>query len=73
MVLCIAPKFGPHLGGSYGGQGGLSFYVGAKGRYWSQISHRKLKFSISHDVVILASEPDAMLKSTQARCAADDP
>ena len=24
-------KFGPHPGGSYGGQGGLSFYVGAKG------------------------------------------
>ena len=43
------------------GQGGLSFYVGAKGRYWSKISHRKLKISISHDVVILASEPDAML------------
>ena len=27
----------------------------------SLISHRKLKISISHDVVILASEPDAML------------
>ena len=31
LVLCSAPKFGPHPGGSYGGQGGLSFYVGAKG------------------------------------------
>ena len=29
--------------------------------YWSQISDRKLKNSISHGVVILASEPDAML------------
>ena len=29
----------------------------------SQISHRKLKISISHDVVILASEPDAMLRN----------
>jgi hypothetical protein len=34
--------------------------VGAKVRQWSQISHRKLKISISHGVVILASEPDAM-------------
>ena len=36
MVLCVVDltlgKFGPHPGGSYGGQGGLSFYVGAKGR-----------------------------------------
>ena len=31
FVLCSGPKFGPHPGGSYGGQGGLSFYVGAKG------------------------------------------
>ena len=61
MVLCSTTKFGPHPEGSYGGQGGLSFYVGAKGRYCSQISQRKLKISISHDVVILASEPDAML------------
>ena len=28
---------------------------------WTQISHRKLKNSISHSVVILASEPDVML------------
>ena len=61
LVLCSAPKFGPHPGGSYGGRGGLSFYVGGKGRQWTQISHRKLKISISHDVVILASKPDAML------------
>ena len=65
LVLCSAPEFGPHPGGSYGGQGGLSFFVGAKGRQWSQISHRKLKISISHDVVILASEPDAMLKGSE--------
>jgi hypothetical protein len=32
LVLCSAPKFGPHPGGSYGGRGGLSFYVGGKGR-----------------------------------------
>jgi hypothetical protein len=32
LVLCSALKFGPHPGGSYGGQGGLSFYVGARGR-----------------------------------------
>ena len=51
----------PPWGSSYGGQGGLSFYVGAKGMQWSQISHRKLKISISHGVVILASEPDDML------------
>ena len=52
MVLCSVLKFGSR---------GLLFYVGAKGRYWSQISYRKLKMFISHDVVILASEPDAML------------
>ena len=39
----------------------ILFYVGAKGRLWSQISHKELKISISHGVVILASEPDAML------------
>ena len=61
MVLCSALEFGPHPGGSYGGQGGLSFYVGAKGRKWFWISHRKLNNSISHGVVILASEPDPML------------
>ena len=61
LVLCSAPKFGPHPGGSFWGQGGLSFCVGAKGMWWSQISHRKLEISISHDMVILASEPDAML------------
>ena len=52
---------------------GIYLSLRTESRYKSQISHRKLKFSISHDVVILASEPDAMLKSTQARCAADDP
>ena len=31
LVLCSAPKFGPHHGGSYGGLEGLSFYVGGKG------------------------------------------
>ncbi len=31
-------------------------------RQWSQISHRELKLSISHDVVIFATpEPDAAL------------
>ena len=59
MVLNGAPKFGPHPKGSYEG---LLFYVGAKGRQRSQISHRKLEISISHEVVILASEPDVMLK-----------
>ena len=33
LVLYSAPKFGPHSWGSYGGRGGLSFYVGGKGRY----------------------------------------
>ena len=37
---------------------GLSFYVGAKGRYWSKKSNRKLEISI---VVKLASQPDSML------------
>ena len=32
--------------------------LGSKGMYWSHISHRKLRNSISHGVVILASEPD---------------
>ena len=58
LVLCSAPEFGPHPGGSYGGQGGLSFYVGAKSRQWSKISNRKLEISI---VVKLASQPDSML------------
>ena len=62
LVLCSAPKFGPHPGGSYGGQGGLSFYVGGKGRQWTQISHRKLKNSISHSMAIWVQEPDAMLR-----------
>ena len=53
--------FGPHPGGSYGVRGGLSFLVEGKGRLWTQISHRKLKNSISRGVVILASEPDTML------------
>ena len=65
MGLCSAPKFGPHPGGSYGGRGGLSFNVGGKGRQWTQISHRKLKISISHNMVILASEPEAMLRKSK--------
>ena len=32
LVLCSAPKFGPHPEGSYEGQGGLLFYVGTKCR-----------------------------------------
>ena len=68
LLLCSAPKFGPHPGGSYGGRGGLSFYMGGKGRQWTQISHRKLKNSISHNVVILASEPDAMLNGLGLKC-----
>ena len=67
LVLCSAPEFGPHPGGSYGGRGGLSFYVGGKGRQWTKISHRKSKNSISHSVVILASEPDAMLINVKKR------
>ena len=73
MVLCSAPKFRPHPGGSYGGQGGLSFYVGAKRREWSQISHRKLNRSISHGVVVLASEPDAMLTFFRPKFSLFDP
>ena len=61
FVLCSAPKFGPHPGGSQGGQGGLSFYVGGKGRQWTQISH------ISHSVVIWVQEPDAMLSSPNGK------
>ena len=61
LILCSAPKFGPHPGGSYGGRGGLSFYVKGKGRQWTHISHRKLKTSISHSMVIWVQEPDPML------------
>ena len=53
-----------NLGVAMGVKGSMKyilFYVGAKGRLWSQISHKKLKISISHGVVILATEPDAML------------
>ena len=32
LALFGAPKFGPHPGGSYGGRGGQSFYVGGKSR-----------------------------------------
>ena len=43
MVLCVVDltlgKFGPHPGGSYGGQWGLSFFVGDTGRLGS----RKIK------------------------------
>ena len=44
--------------GGSGSQDGLLFFK----RYLSQISNRKLKISISHDVVILALEPDTVLK-----------
>ena len=37
-------KFGPRPGGGW--LEGISIYVGAKGRYWTQLSHRKLKISI---------------------------
>ena len=36
-------KFGPRPGWWLGG---ISIYVGAKGWYWTQLSHRKLKISI---------------------------
>ena len=61
LVLCSGPKFGLHPGCSYRGQGGISLIVGAKGRHWFQINYRKLKISISHNTVILAPEPDAVL------------
>ena len=32
-------EFGPR-------PGGISIYVGAKGRYWTHLSHRKFKVSI---------------------------
>ena len=49
--FCVVhPNLDPTLGILWRSRG-LSFYVGAKGRQWSQISHRKLKISISHDVV----------------------
>ena len=36
FIFCVVNldlgEFGPHLGGSYGGQWGLSFYVEGKGR-----------------------------------------
>ena len=61
MVLCSTPKIGPHPGGSYGGQGGLSFYVGAKGREESQISHRKFKIFIMDGMILLRFLADGML------------
>ena len=56
--------------GSMGVEGSLSFYVGVKGRQvrqWTQISHRKLKNSISYSMVIWVQEPDAMLKKKKKR------
>ena len=61
LVNLTLGKFGPHPGGSYGGRRGLSFLVEGKGRQWTQISHRKLKNSISYSVVIWLQEPDGML------------
>jgi hypothetical protein len=43
LFLCSAPKFAPHPWGSYGGQGHLLFYVGAKGRSWSQTVRKYCK------------------------------
>ncbi len=50
------PNFDPTLGVAMGVEGVYPSMWEVK------ISHRKLKISISHDVVILASEPDAMLR-----------
>ena len=55
LVLNGSPKFGQPWGSR-----GISFYVGGKGRQWTQ-SHRKSQNSISHSMVIWVQEPDAML------------
>ena len=36
-------KFGPHPGDSCGGQGGLLFYVGVKGRQWFGVPDKQQK------------------------------
>ena len=56
------PNLDPTLGVAMGVKGVYcSMWELRVGSGWSQVSHRKLKISISHDVVILASESDAML------------
>ena len=52
LFYVVDPNLDPTLGVAMGVK--VSFYVGAKGGQWSKISHRKLKISISHGVVILA-------------------
>ena len=45
LVYWHLGKFAPRLGGWLGG---TTIYVGAKGRNWTQLSHRKLIISIWH-------------------------
>ena len=60
--FCVVhPNLNPTLGVAMGVEGGLLWELRV-GSGPLCISYRKLKISISHDVVILASQSDAMLR-----------
>ena len=65
LILCTGLKWGVPPGGGNGCRGGLLFFVGAFGRYLSQISHRKLKISISHSPILYDWEKIFMLRLTR--------
>ena len=62
LVLCSKFAFWVNLHPPCRCQGGQSFLVGVKGRYWSQISHRKLNISIWVPFILVKSPKDHLLK-----------
>ena len=54
-------KFGPHRGGSCGGQGGSIVLCGAKGRY-VVVPDKKQKVYIMNGMILLRLLSDAMIK-----------
>jgi hypothetical protein len=60
----VHPNLDPTLGVDMGVKGVYCSIWEVRVGKLSKISHRKLKNSISHNVVILAPEPDALLRIT---------
>ena len=66
FVFTVLPSkfaFWVNLHPCYGCQGCKSFLVGVKGRYWSQISHRKLNISIWVPSILVKSPKDHLLRN----------
>ena len=62
-ILCTAVDLGVYPVGDYRGHRGQAFYVGTKGGWWSHMSHRKPKDSISHSMIMYEWEEIDMLKN----------